>query len=83
MTGISKSSLKIEHIVSGKVVGTPKLHGDGAYRCFFEGTNMRPKKPITLEGVEKFLRANPRGGVRMAPSGSRIVEDIYINGVPR
>ena len=75
--------LKIEHIVLGKVLGTPKVHGDGAYRCFFEGTNMSPEKPVTLEEVARFLRANPRGGVRMSPSDSRIVEDIYINGILR
>jgi hypothetical protein len=44
---------------------------------------MRPEKPSTLEDVARFLRTNPRGGVRMTPGGSKIVENIFIDGVPR
>jgi hypothetical protein len=29
------------------------------------------------------LRANPGSGVRMEPRWSKIVDDIYIGGIPR
>ena len=44
---------------------------------------MNAETPSTLEAVAMFLRANPRGGVRMTPNGSKIVEHIFIDGIPR
>jgi hypothetical protein len=65
------------------VLGTPELFGDGCYRCFYEGSNMHPEKPTTLEDVGKFLRLNPRDGVRMTPQNSKIVDNIFMNGILR
>ena len=75
--------MRIEWIVSGIVRGVPKVFKDGRYRCHYQGSNMYPEKPSSLEDVAKFLRANPRGGVRMTPDGNRIVENIFIDGKPR
>ena len=74
---------RIEQIIGGVVKGTPKLFKDKRYRCLHEGSNMSPEMPSTLEDVAKFLRAHLRGGVRMTPNGSKIVENIFIDGVPR
>lgn len=75
--------MRIERIIGGAVRGEPKLYKDRQYRCFSEGSNMDPEKPSTLEDVAKFFLANSRGGVRMTPNGSKIVEKIFIDGVPR
>jgi hypothetical protein len=44
---------------------------------------MHAEKPRNLDDVARFLKANPRGGVRMTPDGSKIVENIFIDGVAR
>jgi hypothetical protein len=69
--------MRIEWIVGGVVHGVPKPCKDGRYRCFYEGTNMNPEMPSTLEDVAKFLRANPRGGVRMTPDNSNRRKHLY------
>lgn len=75
--------MRIERIVGGVVRGEPKLFEDRLYRCFHEGLNMHAEKPSTLADVAMFLKVNPRGGVRMTPDGSKIVKNIFIDGIPR
>lgn len=73
----------IERIKSGVVCGTPKLYPGGKYHCFIRGKNVDPIGFSTLEEVAEFLRANPRGGVCMDPGDGKIVDNIYIDKVPR
>ena len=75
--------MKIERIVSGRVVGAAKLYSNGQYRCHPAGQNVEDRWFTTLEDVAAFLRANPGSGVRMTPDSSKIVDNIYIDGVPR
>jgi hypothetical protein len=37
----------------------------------------------SLDHVKEFSRANPGSGVRMEPGWSKIVDHIYIDGMPR
>lgn len=68
---------------AGMVVQTCARHPDGKFRVFLRGTNMDAAALNTLDEVADFLRKNPRGGVRMNPGWSRIVERIHIDGIPR
>lgn len=75
--------MKIERIVGGRVIGEAKLHKNGQYRCHPFGQNVEDKWFSRLEDVADFLRAHPGSGVRMTPNGSKVVKNIYIDGVPR
>lgn len=75
--------MKIERIVRGHVVGEAKKHQDGRYRCHPAGQNIEDRWFTRLEDVAAFLRAHPASGVRMTPNGSKIVDNIYIDGAPR
>jgi hypothetical protein len=74
---------RIERIVSGTILGKVETDSDGSYNCFAEGSNMHPSKFSSLDDVADFLSKNPRGGVRMNPGWGKIVENIFIDGLPR
>jgi hypothetical protein len=75
---------RIERIISGTVVGCAVVGPtSGKYHCHRSGSNMSPLPFDTLDDVADFLRANPGSGVRMAPSFSKIVNNIYIDGFRR
>lgn len=75
--------MRIERVIRGVVRGTPKLHANGKYKCLVFGKNVEPVEVSTLEEVAEFLRANPRGGVRMEPGDGKVSKNIFIDGKPR
>ena len=74
---------RIERIKDGTVLGRAEPGKDGKYRCLPDGSNKRPFAFSTLDEVADFLRANPGSGVRMNPGWGKIVDNIFIDGIPR
>ena len=74
---------RIERIKGRIVLGRAEPGRDGWYRCLPDGSNKRPEKFLTLDEVANFLRANPGNGVRMNPGWGKIVNNIFIDGIPR
>ena len=75
--------MRVEQIIAGTVVRKALLSRDGCYRCFPEGRKTHVVKLSTLDEVAAFLRADPRGGIRMTPTNGIIRKHIHIDGVPR
>jgi hypothetical protein len=75
---------KIEKIVRGRIVArAARGKTTGKYHCHAFGSNVNAVMFSDLDGVATFLRSNPGSGVRMNPGFSKIVDDIFIDGVPR
>jgi hypothetical protein len=75
---------RVEKIVAGLVVaGAGRSRKTGNYNCHHRGSNVDAVELSSLDEVAEFLRANPGSGVRMEPRWSKIVDDIYIGGIPR
>ena len=72
---------RIERILGGVVRGTVEHGVDGQFACHAFGSNIDPVRCASLDDVAAFLRANPRGGVRMNPGWVKITKSIYIDGV--
>ena len=72
---------RIERIVGGRVAGRVERGSDGLFACHDFGSNVTPTRLATLDEVADFLRSRPRSGVRMNPGWSRIITNIYIDGV--
>lgn len=72
---------RIERIVGGRVTGPVERGSDGLFACHDFGSNVTPTRLATLDEVADFLRSRPRTGVRMNPGWSRIITNIYIDGV--
>ncbi len=75
--------MKIERIEGGHVTGQPRLYKNGKYQCNPDGNNKVKIWKASLEEVAEYLRANPGSGVRMDPGVKKIVDNIFIDGVPR
>jgi len=73
----------IEKIVAGSVVAKAESHKTSNYHCHHRGSNVDAVELGSLDEVAEFLRENPGSGVRMEPGWSKIVDDIYIDGLPR
>lgn len=74
---------RIERIKGGVVLGRAETAKDGKYRCLPDGLNKRPLMFSALDEVARFLQANPNSGVRMNPRWGKIVDNIFIDGLPR
>ena len=74
---------RIERIIRGTSIGAVERSTNGFYVCLSEGSNMETQEFLTLDEVADFLRNNPRAGVRMNPEWSKIVKNIFIDGLPR
>jgi urease beta subunit len=75
---------RIEKIVVGSVVAVvERSRKTGNYHCHHRGSNVDAVEFGSLDQVAEFLRANPGSGVRMEPGWSKIVDHIYIDGMPR
>ncbi|MCZ7445590.1 MULTISPECIES: hypothetical protein [Rhizobium/Agrobacterium group] len=72
---------RVERIVGGLVIGRVERGSDGYYACHHFGSNVDPLPLNTLDDVADFLRAHPRGGVRMYPGRKKISRNIYIDGI--
>jgi len=46
------------------------------------GGNKRPLTFSTLDDVADFLRSKPGSGVRMNPGWGKIIDNIFIEGIP-
>lgn len=75
--------IRIEKIVSGRVVQKAERNEDGLYVCHAFGSNIDPLMFSSLDEVADYLRTNPRSGVRMNPGWSKISRFVFIDGLPR
>jgi len=76
-------TIRIEKIVVGSVVAVIERSRQTGNHCHHRGSNMDAVEFGSLDQVAEFLRANPGSGVRMEPRWSKIVDHIYIDGMPR
>jgi hypothetical protein len=78
---------KIEKIKSGIVMKTADVaktgKNKGKYVCFPRGQNVFSVTFSSLEDAAKYLRSNPKSGIRMNPGFGKVVDDIYIDGIAR
>ena len=74
---------KIERITGGVVMNRVEPDEDGYFHCLPQGRNMGPILKPSLDDVADWLRANPKGGVRMNPTWTKLSRNIFIDGVPR
>jgi hypothetical protein len=74
---------KIERIKGGVVVNAVERGEDGLYHCLPKGKNIDAIRIRTLDEVADWLRKNPKAGVRMNPTWTKISKNIFIDGIPR
>ncbi|BAU38717.1 hypothetical protein APT_01635 [Acetobacter pasteurianus NBRC 101655] len=76
---------RIEKIEGGVVTKRAEVNAKGFYVCLPFGCNLLRDAKLfrNLDDVAKYLRANPKAGVRMNPGWGKISEDIFIDGLPR
>lgn len=74
---------KIERILGGVVQNRAEPDEHGSFHCLPQGSNMHPILKASLDEVSDWLRANPKGGVRMNPTWTKVSRNIFIDGLPR
>ena len=74
---------RIERVMFGSVMQRAERNDNGFYVCHAFGSNINPILKASLDEVADYLRKNPQAGVRMNPGWSKIVRNVFIDGVAR
>ena len=81
--GPSDMVARIERIIVGVVMNRVEPDENGSFHCLPQGQNMAPLLKTSLDEVADWLRTNPKGGVRMNPTWTKLSRNIFIDGLPR